>query len=112
MVRVLPSTEIPGLPRLCTALEARQYLGAGQNKWTRIKREIDRVAIDGRDYWTIDALRAYVKRRTRKGVPPEPRPAPPVPSPAKATKPTKLSAAAAKVTPLRRKTERERRVSP
>jgi hypothetical protein len=110
MVRVLPSTEIPGLPRLCTAVEARNYLGAGQNKWTKIKREIDRVEIDGRDYWTIDALAAFVKRKTRKGVLPEPRPAPLVPSPAKATKPAKLSAAAATVTPLRRKTER--RVSP
>ena len=112
MARVLPSTAIPGLPELNTAAQSRNYLGAGVNKWTRIKRQIDCVVLDGREYSTTDALLAYVKRRTRRGVPPEPRPGPPVPSPAKATKPAKLSAAAATVTPLRRKTERKRRVPP
>ncbi len=85
MGRLLSSVDMPGLPKLFTGLEARQYIGCGVNKWTRIKREIDCVMVDGVERYTSAALVAYLKRKTRKGAPPEPRANPPPrPAPAKA----------------------------
>ena len=75
MGRLLSSVDMPGLPKLFTGLEARQYIGCGVNKWTRIKREIDCVMVDGVERYTGAALVAYLKRKTRKGAPPPSAPA-------------------------------------
>ena len=69
LVRCLPPADIEGLPRLYSNEEARQFCRTGVNKWTRIKREIDCVVIDGREWYTAEALLTYVKRKTRTAAP-------------------------------------------
>jgi hypothetical protein len=73
LVHCLPLAEVEGLPRLYSNAEARKFTRTGVNKWTRVKKEIDCVVIDGREWYTADALLAYLKRKTRKRRPPGPR---------------------------------------
>ena len=70
-VHVLPPVDIPGLPRLYSSEEARKCTRCGINKWTQVRRELDHVMIEGRWFCTAEALRAYIKKKTIKGVTPD-----------------------------------------
>ena len=110
-VHVLPQVEIPGLPKLYSNEEARKFTRTGVNKWTRVKKEIDCIEIDGREWYTAHALLAYLRRKTRKGRPPEPRTKPPPKLTPPAAEPAQ--ATDSKVTRLqrpKRKAERRRAV--
>jgi hypothetical protein len=87
-VHVLPPVDIEGLPRLYSSEEGRKCTRCGINKWTQVRREIDHVMIEGRWFCTAQALEAYIKKKTIKGVTPN---------------------GAARVTPLRRRPRKEDR---
>jgi hypothetical protein len=111
-VHQLPAVEVEGLPRLYSNEEARKFCRTGVNKWTIVKREIDCIMIQGRQYYTAEQLLAYLKRRTRKAAPPAPREKPPPKAAKPAASPNSAPAPIlrGKVTPLRRhkRGERER----
>jgi hypothetical protein len=54
------------VPNLNCSAEARTKLRCGHNKWERIKHEIEHVRIGPKDFWTDEALAAYVRRQTRR----------------------------------------------
>ena len=115
-VQVLPQVEVPGLPKLYSNEEAQKFTRTGVNKWTRVKKEIACVVIDGREWYTADALLAYLKRKTRKRRPPGPRTkpspklTPPAAEPAQAARDP--GSASPTTSPLTRPAERARRRRP
>ena len=58
------SGELPGLPRLNDSEKSRKFLRMGQGKWRKHKHKIECVRIDGRDFYTDEALLKFVREQT------------------------------------------------
>jgi hypothetical protein len=61
--------ELGDFPRMNCEDLSRRKVKVGVNKWYQIRDEIDHVKIGARRFYTDDALRAYLRRKTQRGQP-------------------------------------------